>query len=109
MNLSEELEKLRQLHQTGALSAEEFAQAKAKLLNAPPAALAATPGPALVVDPVLLERDTRQWAMFLHLSVLAGSWFPSLCVLGVVFPIMAAVKANNGEVRKYLLSLTFLK
>lgn len=107
----------------------------------------------------------RQWAMFLHLSLLAGfiipvaglavpiiiwqmkkgdipeidahgkivvNWMISsliywaigfiltfvligipilmvLVVLAVVFPIIAGIKANNGEVWKYPLSITFLK
>ncbi|MES2016409.1 MAG: PspC domain-containing protein [Pseudomonadota bacterium] len=34
MNISEEIKRLHELHQAGALSAEEFEQAKAKLLNA---------------------------------------------------------------------------
>jgi uncharacterized protein len=32
-----------------------------------------------------------------------------LAVLGVVFPIIGGIKANNGEVWKYPLSITFLK
>jgi Short C-terminal domain len=35
MNITEELERLGQLHKDGTLSDEEFAQAKNKLLNAP--------------------------------------------------------------------------
>jgi phage shock protein C len=34
MNISEEIKRLHELHQAGALSAAEFEQAKAKLLNA---------------------------------------------------------------------------
>ena len=107
----------------------------------------------------------RQWAMFLHLSLLAGfiiplaglavpiviwqmkkaeipeidahgkvvvNWLISsviyfaagvvltflvigvpillvLSVLAVVFPIIGGIKANNGEVWKYPLSINFLK
>jgi len=32
-----------------------------------------------------------------------------LGVLGIIFPIVAAVKANNGEVWKYPLSIPFFK
>jgi uncharacterized Tic20 family protein len=32
-----------------------------------------------------------------------------LGVLGIIFPIVAAVKANNGEVWKYPLSISFFK
>ena len=112
-----------------------------------------------------MERETRQWAFFLHLSVLAGfvvpiagfvapiviwqlkkddlpgidahgknvvNWLiskliyvvvsvvlllavigfvllPVVLVLGIVFPIMGAVKANNGEVWKYPLAIRFLQ
>jgi uncharacterized Tic20 family protein len=112
-----------------------------------------------------LEQQTRQWAFFLHLSVLAGlvvpiagvvvpiliwqlkkaelpgldvhginaiNWMISeliyavvcvilvfviiggpllivLGVLGVVFPIIAAIKANNGEVWQYPLTIQVLK
>jgi phage shock protein C len=38
MTLSEELARLHDLHQRGALSDDEYAQAKARLLNAAPAA-----------------------------------------------------------------------
>jgi uncharacterized Tic20 family protein len=33
----------------------------------------------------------------------------ALAVLGIVFPIIGGIKANNGEVWKYPLSITFLK
>jgi uncharacterized Tic20 family protein len=111
------------------------------------------------------EKETRQWAMFLHLSLLAGfvvpfagfvapiliwqlkkeefpeldehgkvviNWLisgliyagisfilmfliigiPMLMVLGllaVVFPIVGGIKANNGELWTYPLSIPFLK
>ncbi len=35
MNVADELEKLQQLHQSGGISDEEFAKAKAKLLTTP--------------------------------------------------------------------------
>jgi uncharacterized Tic20 family protein len=122
----------------------------------PPAGAASAPD---------LKQQTRQWALFLHLSVLAGlvlpiagvvvpiliwqlkkadlpeldvhgknaaNWMISaliyavagviltfviiggpllivLCVLGVVFPIIAAIKANNGEVWQYPLTIQVLK
>ena len=33
----------------------------------------------------------------------------ALAVVAVVFPIVAAIKANNGEVWKYPMSISFLK
>ena len=34
---------------------------------------------------------------------------PVLAVLGIVFPIIGAVKANNGEFWEYPLTIKFLK
>jgi uncharacterized protein len=148
MNITDELEKLRQMHSSGALSDEEYAKAKERLLSNPQAP-----------D---IEQQTRQWAMFLHLSLLLGlslvgfvvpiviwqvkkaelpeldrhgkivvNWIissliygfvsfilafvligiPLLILLGVltvVFPIVGGIKANNGEVWRYPLSIRFL-
>lgn len=111
------------------------------------------------------DQQSRQWAMFLHLSILAGfivpmaglivpiviwqvkkaqfpeidahgkvalNWILSVIIYGfasgilaliligiplliavmvlsVVFPIMAGIKANNGELWKYPLSIQFVK
>ena len=160
MNVADELEKLQQLHQSGGISDEEFAKAKAKLLTTPTSGLDSLFGSGGNV-----EQQTRQWAMFLHLSQLAGfivpfgglvapiliwqmkkaelpgidqhgkivcNWLISallygiLCIplvfvfigifmvmalaaLGVVFPIIGGIKANNGEVWKYPLSIPFFK
>jgi len=175
MNLSDELQKLRDLHNSGALSAAEYEAAKARLLNpgvpgTPPPMPAAAPAyappaAALAGSGTGEEAATRQWAMFLHLSQLAGflvplggliapiviwqikkkelpgidvhgchaaNWviteviigiiciplcfiligIPMLVVLGllsIVFPVIAAVKGNNGEVWRYPLSFTFFK
>jgi len=159
MSLADELQKLQQLRQTGAISEEEFMKAKAELLNAPPARDGGSP-----VAPADIEQQTRQWAMFLHLSQLAnfvlplsgfvipiviwqvmkaelpgidahgknvvnwlisaviyvaGSIILTFCVVGIVpliafaiiafiFPIIGGVKANNGEVWKYPLAISFL-
>ncbi len=115
--------------------------------------------------PVTDDRETRQWAMFLHLSQLAGflvpfagliapiiiwqlkkeamplldvhgkivvNWIISMVIyfivsgiltivligiplmivlglIGIAFPIIGGIKANNGEVWKYPLSINFLK
>jgi uncharacterized Tic20 family protein len=168
MSISDELEKLSQLRQSGAIDEFEFAQAKTKLLNGSPDA---KPGgiPELEsawVGPSTQERETRQWGLFLHLSVLAGyalpiagivvpiaiwqlkkdalpkidvhgknavNWIISLIiyiavsiilipvlglgilmlmalgVIAVIFPIVAAIKANDGEVWKYPLAISLLK
>jgi uncharacterized protein len=156
MNVADELQKLQQLHQSGAISDEEYAKAKDNLLNVPSGA---------PVAPATVEQQTRQWAMFLHLSQLASflvplaglivpiliwqikktelpgidvhgkivvNWiiseilygivsfillfvlvgFPllmALVILAIVFPIIGGIKANNGEVWKYPLSIPFFK
>lgn len=156
MNIAEEINRLQELRDKGALSEEEFVKAKAAILNpqvAPPVAAPMTP-----------ERQAEQertWAMLMHFALLlnilgaigaiiiwqikkkdlpgiephgknAVNWILSdliyaaisglLCmiligipmlmvlgVLGIIFPIMAGIKANNGQVWKYPLSIQFLK
>lgn len=166
MAISDELQKLEELHQTGALSDEEYARAKASVLAGSAQAAAATgSGPAgAQVTPVSIEVQTRQWAMFLHLSLLAGFLVPlaglivpiliwqlkkqelpgidahgkvvanwiisgllyalvcclliivliglpllvALGLIGIAFPVIGAIKANEGVVWKYPLTITFL-
>lgn len=161
MNVGDELERLHQLHQAGGLSDEEFAKAKASLLNSSPS----KSSPVIIKDEAGTELQTRQWGLFLHLSLLAGfvvpilglvapvviwqmkktelpgldvhgkivmNWIISLLLYGVVscllivvlvgipllialglvaliFPIIGGIKANNGEVWDYPLSIAFLK
>jgi uncharacterized Tic20 family protein len=167
MNLADELQKLEQLHQSGAINDDEFVLAKAKLLSERPEVQPAAGAPleASGVSPAAQEQQTRQWGMFLHLSMLAGyvvpmaglvvpiviwqlkkaelpgldphgknavNWIISqilyavgcvllvfvligiplliaLGVIGIIFPVVAAIKANNGEVWKYPLAITFFK
>lgn len=163
MNIADEIEKLNNLHRSGALSDAEFEAAKARLLT-PPSSVSAAPGAsaAPVMSP---EAALKQWGLFLHLSLLAGYLVPLgglvvpiliwqmkkqeipgldehgcnavnfiismiiyavLCIplvfiiigipllmvlgiLGVVFPIIAALKANDGLCWKYPMAITFLK
>jgi uncharacterized Tic20 family protein len=165
MNLAEELQKLQELHQSGAINNEEFARAKAKLLNA-------QPDPVVFASPEVggssapsQDEQTRLWAMILHLSLLAGfvvpmaglvapiliwqlkktdlpgidvhgknalNWIISaliyavvcvilifvivgiplliaLALVSIIFPVIAAIKANNGEVWKYPMTITIIK
>ncbi len=160
MTLNEELQKLQQLHQTGVLSDEEYARAKARLLNNPSSFSTGAGDNTSTVD-----LQTRRWAMFLHLSQFAGyvvplaglvvpiviwqlkkvelpgidvhgknvvNWIISeiiyaaigfiltfviigsplliaLGIIGIIFPIVGGIKANNGDVWKYPLSFSFLK
>jgi uncharacterized Tic20 family protein len=168
MSIADELEKLHQLRQSGAIDDYEFAQAKTKILNgSSPAPLAEPEGlESTWVGPSKADRDTRRWGLFLHLSVLATlalpvvgvvvpvaiwqlmkdslpriddhgknaiNWiissfiyavvctalvpvfglgvllFMGLGLLAVVFPIIAAIKANNGEIWKYPMAFSILK
>lgn len=154
MNVADELQKLQQLRESGAISDEEFAQAKAKLLTTPATGLDGLFGTSKDV-----EQQTRLWAMLLHISLLAGfvipvaglivpiliwqlkkadlpgidehgkivvNWIisallycvvlaitiigiPVVIVVTAVFSIIGGIKANNGEVWKYPLSIPFFK
>ncbi|MEK6257364.1 MAG: DUF4870 domain-containing protein [Planctomycetota bacterium] len=167
MSLVDELQKLQQLHDSGAIDDTEFAAAKARLLGGPPEIprMSHTWANDAPVDADRIERETRQWAFVLHLSMLAGyvvpiaglmapiiiwqvkknelpgldehgvnavNWiissliyligcavlcivligFPlliALLIVDIVFPIMAAIKANNGETWKYPWTIEFIK
>lgn len=160
MTIAEEIERLYQLKESGAITEDEYVEVKRHMLaGALPADEAATTPPAE------LERQTREWAMFLHLSQLLGMLVPlgglvapiliwqikkealpeldahgklvlnwvlsaliyfvvallltmiligiplliALVVVSIVFPIIGGVKANNGELWPYPLSIGFLK
>lgn len=152
MSLADEIQKLNELKQSGAISEQEYQQAKDTLLANRPA----EPRPAL---------DVNSWGLFIHISQffayllpIAGlvvplilwqikkdqseiidrhgkvvmNWiltefillliiaplcfiligFPLLfilAVLGIVFPIIGAIKAGNGEVWPYPCSIRFFK
>lgn len=158
MSMADELQKLQQLRDSGALSEAEFQQSKERLLAQQQAAEAWNQPP--VRDP---EREGRQWALFIHLSQLANfivplagwilaivlwqvkkdelpavdahgkvvlNWLISALIYGLVcmplafiligipllialgilcilFPILGALKANEGKVWPYPLSIRF--
>lgn len=158
MSMADELQKLERLRDSGALSEAEFQQSKERLFAQQQAAEAWNQPP--VRDP---EREARQWALFIHLSQLAGflvplagwiipivlwqvkkdelpgvdahgkvvlNWMlsaliyliacvplvflligiPLLIALGilcVLFPILGGLKANEGKVWPYPLSIRF--
>jgi hypothetical protein len=160
MDIADELQKLQQLRQSGAIDEDEYDRAKAKILDGQPAAGMPFTGNFLSGD---ADSQTRQWGMLLHLSMLAGfvvpfggfiapiliwqlkktdlpgldahgknavNWIisaviyglvcailcfvfigflllPILGVLAVAFPIVAGIKANNGEVWKYPGAIAF--
>ena len=171
MNVADELKKLQDLHQSGGLSDAEFARAKEAILRSaapvpPPPPSASLPAAPAPLSPEAHEQQTRQWAMFIHLGLLAGytvplaglvlpivlwqvkkdelpgvdvhgkivcNWIISqllyaiiggvlcfACMIGliiliplgivdIVFPIIGGIKANNGEVWPYPLSIQWLK
>jgi len=86
VNIADELEKLHQLHQSGALSHEEYLAAKASLIDRektfPDAAQGGNSARSGAAD---LDLQTRQWAMFLHFSILAAFVVP---IVGLVAPIV---------------------
>lgn len=61
MSLISELERLEALHQRGALSADEYSQAKARLLAESAAATAAAASPALSAINRLHRSSTDRW------------------------------------------------
>ncbi len=163
--LSEELERLQKLRDTGALSEEEFYVAKQRLLQSP------EPDPAAYGMPGVQQQhnvgkihglEERTWCMLMHLSqllIFAGgiggaapivmwaiskddsraanrhgmvilNWYISALIYGVVsgllcfvvigipmvlalagltvaFPIIGAMKANEGTLWNYPLSIKF--
>jgi uncharacterized Tic20 family protein len=170
MNIADELHKLHELRESGAINNDEYTLAKARILSAQQAAppepqpipFAAAAAPEYIAEEK--EQQTRLWAMFLHFSVLAGFVLPlaglilpiviwqwkkvelpgidvhgknavnwiisaviyaagclilvfvfigiplliALLALFVIFPIVAGIKANQGEVWKYPMAITFL-
>lgn len=151
MDIADQLKRLEDLRNSGALSQEEFEKAKVRLLNE--------------TEPSKPLLDNRSWLMVLHLSQLLGyaapvagfvvpvaiwllkkdsvpgmdkhgreviNWILSsiiyailaalaclifigvplliaLIVVDIVFPIIAAVKAQEGTFWRYPMNIPFLK
>ncbi|MCP3967901.1 MAG: DUF4870 domain-containing protein [Lentisphaerae bacterium] len=158
MSIAEEVKKLQDLKESGALSEEEFEQAKKALLKES-SAKADKAGKSINLNSI----DVNTWGMFIHLSQLLGLFFPllgfvvpfilwqlkkndseiidthgkivanwiiseiiygvvafilmivfigiplifALLILSIVFPVLGAIKANNGEAWPYPLSIRF--
>lgn len=160
MGMADELQKLQQLRDEGALDDDEFAAAKSRILNGRSSMNSGST--SLTIEEV--ESRTRTWATLLHLSQFAGyvllpgaglvlpiviwqimkqelpglddhgrnvaNWIISfiiylaisiglsivligiplilaLVVCALIFPILGALKANEGEVWKYPLTIEF--
>jgi len=87
MSQADELQKLQQLRESGAINDEEFARAKENLLNPPPGGLGSMFGAGGDAQ------QARTWAMFLHLSQFAGYIIP---FAGLILPLVLwQVKKNE--------------
>lgn len=86
MGFADELDRLHQLYQCGALSDDEYAAAKASVIERQkPSADTGQGGNSFRNAATNVELQTRQWAMFLHFSLLAGFVVP---IVGLVAPII---------------------
>lgn len=95
MNVADELQRLQQLHDSGAIDDAEFAAAKDRVLNPPPTNPFGFPStPRAELTPETRERETKQWASLLHLSMLLG--YTAIPIAGLVAPIIIwQVKKND--------------
>lgn len=117
MSVADEIAKLQDLHRAGALTDEEFAAAKQRLISGdggptPTAASSFGPSPSSTGPPDLARRATevRQWAMFIHLSQLLSFLVP---FSGIVAPIviwqikrteMPEIEVHGKNVANWLIS-----
>ena len=163
MSLSDELQKLHALRESGAITEAEYNAAKTRLIHEPSSGSGSPPPLPRQWDAETLAAKAKEWGLILHLSQFCGmaaplagfivpiviwqikkdeiplvdahgkvvaNWLisfmiygvvcfilsfviigiPMLIILGalaVIFPIVGAIKANNGEVWRYPLSITF--
>jgi uncharacterized Tic20 family protein len=82
MAIADELLKLQQLRQSGAIDEDEFRRAKERIINGKSSTGMPFMDSFLTGD---AESQTRQWGMLLHLSILAGYPLP---IVGFVVPIL---------------------
>jgi uncharacterized Tic20 family protein len=160
MGIAEEIEKLNNLKQSGAISDDEYEKAKTSLLEKNQSA-----GEKFNRAVGQVSSDVNMWSMFIHLSQFCGYLIPlaglivpivlwqvkkseseiidkhgrivvnwiiteliygfvflllcfviigiplliALGILSIVFPIIGAIKANNGEIWPYPLSIKFFQ
>lgn len=84
MNITSELERLARLHQQGALTAEEFAQAKNKLLAAP-----APPEPREPVEPDRsLGEAANRYVSFQQVMAVIGFILFVIFFFTIILPAM---------------------
>ena len=160
MGIAEEIEKLNNLKESGAISDDEYQKAKTSLLEKDESA-----GQTLGRAVGQISSNVNSWSMFIHLSQFCGYLIPlaglivpivlwqlkkneseiidkhgrivvnwiiseliygliffvlvfviigiplliALAVLSIVFPIIGGIKANNGEIWPYPLSIKFFR
>ena len=160
MGIAEEIEKLNNLKQSGAISDDEYQKAKTSLLEKNQST-----GEKFSKAVGQISSDVNMWSMFIHLSQFCGYLIPlaglivpivlwqvkkneseiidkhgrivvnwiiseliyglvfvvlvfvligiplliALGILSIVFPIIGGVKANNGEIWPYPLSIKFFR
>jgi uncharacterized Tic20 family protein len=160
MGIAEEIEKLNNLKESGAISDDEYQKAKTSLLEKDESA-----GQTLGRAVGKISSNVNSWSMFIHLSQFCGYLIPlaglivpivlwqmkkneseiidkhgriivnwiiseliygliffvlvfviigipllvALGILSIVFPIIGGVKANNGEIWPYPLSIKFFR
>ena len=160
MDIAEEIEKLNNLKQSGAISEDEYQKAKESVLEK-----YQSPGDKLSTAGGDISSDVNTWSMFIHLSQFCGYVIPlaglivpivlwqmkksdsqiidkhgrivvnwliseviywvisiplcfiiigvplviALVVVGIVFPIIGGIKAYNGQVWPYPLSIKFFR
>ena len=108
MTTADEILKLQQLRESGALTEEEFQRAKEKLMTEYTSGQCTSQGAS---RPKHTESDVRQWAMFIHLSQFAFYAFP---LAGIVLPILLwqlkkdelpGINAHGRVVLNWIISL----
>ncbi|MEN6627384.1 MAG: DUF4870 domain-containing protein [Candidatus Sumerlaeia bacterium] len=107
MSIADEIEKLNNLKNSGAISDEEFQEAKRKLLQRDPTA-------GEIFDKAVGAVDEKMWAMMIHLGLLCGYFLP---LLGLIVPILiwqikkgdsAFIDANGKVVANWILTALIL-
>jgi uncharacterized Tic20 family protein len=94
MNLVDDLAKLDSLHQSGALSEEEYLQAKANLL-----AKSQPVGEKLKQAASEVSVDNRTWGMGIHLAQYCGYIVPGL---GFIVPVLLwQMKKDDPEIDRH--------
>jgi uncharacterized protein len=90
MTLSEELDRLRELHQKAALTDDEYTVAKAAVIRDEGSAVRSVPS----------DRDVQQWAILLHVSQLLGYLLPPIGLI-VPFVIWQVKKVDMPEIDEH--------